>query len=113
MLKTTTCKLILYFSFALLFSSCTYHPIIQQGNILDESSIKQIKLGMNKEQIAYLIGSPVLQDISNPNIWDYVYQERQNTKMLSRKTLRLEFDANRLIKMTSAKNPPQFIQKQE
>lgn len=112
MLKNRTCKFILYFSLLTIFSGCSYHPVIQQGNILDEKSIEQIKVGMNKEQIAYLIGSPILQDISNSNVWDYVYQERHNTQTLARKSLRLVFENNKLTKISIAKNPPKFIKEQ-
>lgn len=112
MLKNRICKLSFIFSFSFLLWSCSYHPVIQQGNILDQASLEQIKLGMNKEQIAYLIGSPVLQDISNADLWDYVYQERQNTSILERKTLRLEFENDKLIKITIPKNEPNLIKKQ-
>lgn len=112
MLKNRICKLVFSFSFMFLLWGCSYHPIIQQGNILDKDKIAQIKLGMTKEQIAYLLGSPILQDITNRNSWDYVYQERQNTEILTRKSLRLEFEADKLIKITQAKQAPKYIKNQ-
>ncbi len=64
-------------SFFLLFvlSACSiiYRPDIQQGNILKQSTIEQLKLGMTEEQVRYLLGSCVLQAAFQSNRSDYVY----------------------------------------
>lgn len=60
---------------ALIISGChiVYRPNIQQGNILQQSTIDQLKLGMTKEQVRYLLGSCVLQPPFELNRQDYVY----------------------------------------
>lgn len=64
-------------SFVLLctLSACgiVYRPDIQQGNILQQSTIEQLKLGMTEEQVHYLLGSCVLQPPFQLNRDDYVY----------------------------------------
>jgi outer membrane protein assembly factor BamE len=50
-----------------------YRPDIQQGNILKQSTIEQLKLGMTEEQVRYLLGSCVLQPAFQANRRDYVY----------------------------------------
>jgi outer membrane protein assembly factor BamE len=61
--------------FALIISGChiVYRPNIQQGNILQQSTIDQLKLGMTKEKVSYLLGSCVLQSPFQLDRQDYVY----------------------------------------
>lgn len=59
----------------LLISGCSiiYRPDIQQGNILQQSTIDQLELGMTKEQVRYLLGSCVLQAPFQLDREDYIY----------------------------------------
>ena len=46
---------------------------VQQGNILNQSMIDQLKPGMTQAQVAYIMGRPVLANTFDPNRWDYVF----------------------------------------
>ena len=35
--------------------------------------IEKIKLGMNKEQVLFVLGSPLIVDSFHPERWDYIY----------------------------------------
>jgi len=59
--------------FMLYACSIIYRPDIQQGNILKQSTIAQLKPGMTEEQVRYLLGSCVLQPTFQLNRSDYVY----------------------------------------
>ena len=74
------------------FSS--YKQGIQQGNILDEEAVEQLKIGMSQEQVLYILGSPLLKSPNNPNQWDYIAQLRLGQKLVERETLRLSFELN-------------------
>ena len=50
-----------------------YKPEIQQGNYLSQEAIAQVKPGMSKEQVRFLLGTPLLTDIFHAERWDYVY----------------------------------------
>ena len=76
--------------FAFLFSSCSVHvPDIQQGNIITTESLEKLKLGMDKRQVEFVMGSPLLTDPFHANRWDYIYllnptdgtQERQHVTL--------------------------------
>lgn len=52
----------------------TVHRIdVQQGNALDYDKVEQLRVGMNKEQVRFLMGSPIIIDSFHPDRWDYVY----------------------------------------
>ncbi|NLW06255.1 MAG: outer membrane protein assembly factor BamE [Pseudomonadaceae bacterium] len=71
-----------------------YKQGIQQGNILDEKAVEQLKIGMSQEQVLYILGSPLLTAPNNPNQWDYIAQLRLGQKLVKRETLRLNFEVN-------------------
>ncbi len=76
----------------------TYKPEIQQGNNLDRYYVNQLKLGMTKETVIALLGSPIMVDIFHNNKWEYV-----NYSSNTQYRLRLTFDGNKLINIDGVK----------
>jgi outer membrane protein assembly factor BamE len=73
-----------------------YKPEIQQGNYVSQEMIAQVKPGMTREQVRFLLGTPLLTDIFHADRWDYVYwREAENGKRETRK-LALFFNDNQL-----------------
>jgi outer membrane protein assembly factor BamE len=63
-----------------------YQPEIQQGNYVSQETLAQVKPGMSREQVRYLLGTPLLTDIFHADRWDYVYwREAENGKRESRR----------------------------
>jgi outer membrane protein assembly factor BamE len=58
---------------ALLASGCVYKMNIQQGNYLVPESVSQLKEGMTRSQVRFLLGSPMVPDAFNEDRWDYYY----------------------------------------
>ena len=50
-----------------------YRMDIQQGNYISQEMVSQLKLGMTKEQVRYVLGTPLVADIFHADRWDYVY----------------------------------------
>lgn len=50
-----------------------YRIEIQQGNYISRDAIVQVKLGMTKEQVRAILGTPLLNDIFHADRWDYVF----------------------------------------
>lgn len=61
----------------LLLSACIYRIDIQQGNLLEESVIDQVEIGMTRSQVQYLLGSPMIADSFHRDRWDYTYYFQQ------------------------------------
>lgn len=52
----------------------TVHKIdVQQGNAVDPEKVEQLQVGMNKDQVRFLMGTPLINDVFHPDRWDYVY----------------------------------------
>ena len=63
-----------------------YKPDIQQGNFVSQEMMSQLKPGMTREQVRFILGTPLLVDIFHADRWDYVYwRETQTGKRESRK----------------------------
>lgn len=78
-------KIIFILFCSLLLSSCILHrQNIQQGNIITQEQIAQLKVGMTEEQVRYVMGTPVLQNTFEPNRWDYVYTLHANNKTIEK-----------------------------
>ncbi len=50
-----------------------YRIDIHQGNIFNQEMVDQLKPGMTKRQVAFIMGTPLLGDAFHSNRWDYVY----------------------------------------
>jgi len=70
---------------------------IQQGNILSSESVSQLKVGMNKSEVATLLGTPLLQDNFRNNRWDYVYFTKKGRATSFKKNITLVFQNEQLI----------------
>lgn len=46
---------------------------VQQGNALAQESVNKLEVGMNQEQVRYLLGNPLITGMFRPDRWDYVY----------------------------------------
>ena len=69
----------------LLLAAClqSYRMEIQQGNIFDQSTLDQVKVGMTKKQVRFLLGTPLVSDPFHANRWDYFYSLYSHDKKLS------------------------------
>ena len=69
----------------LLLTACLqpYRMEIQQGNIFDQSTLDQVKVGMTKKQVRFLLGTPLVSDPFHANRWDYFYSLYSHDQKLS------------------------------
>jgi outer membrane protein assembly factor BamE len=46
---------------------------IPQGNIITQEMVDQLRPGMTKRQVIFVMGTPLVRDPFNQNRWDYIY----------------------------------------
>jgi len=54
-----------------------YRPDVQQGNIVTKDMVEQLRPGMTRDQVRFLLGTPMLTDIFHQDRWDYTYYLRR------------------------------------
>lgn len=70
---------------------------IEQGNMIDQSMIDQLRPNMTKRQVLYIMGSPMLADTFHEKRWDYLYSEQPGGEERLQKRVSLFFNGDNLI----------------
>jgi outer membrane protein assembly factor BamE len=50
-----------------------YRPDIQQGNFVSAEMLSQLKVGQTREQVRFLLGTPMLMDMFHADRWDFPF----------------------------------------
>ena len=69
-----------------------YKLNIQQGNIVTQDMLEKLKPGMDKRQVAYIMGNPVLEDTFSNRQWDYTYRTERYEDDVKQYHIRVHFD---------------------
>ena len=77
----------------------SYRVLVQQGNVIDESKVDSLKVKMTREQVAFLLGEPVLNNIFNKDRWDYVYYRKRDPEETQLNMISIFFKENIVISM--------------
>ena len=78
----------------------TYRQDISQGNEITPEMLLEIKPDMNKSQVRFVLGTPLIQDSFHKNRWDYIYVVRQKGKFIESRHLILTFKKDKLVNLT-------------
>ncbi len=90
----------------LLAGGCVYRIDIPQGNFIEQKQIDRLRVGMSREQVEYVMGSPMTQDGFNKDTWYYIYYLKPGWKEAERKELRLHFTHDKLDAINGDYPPP-------
>ncbi len=78
---------------AIWLGACVYRIDVQQGNLLEQDEIEGVKVGMTRNQVRFLLGTPVVQDTFHSDRWDYIYFFKQGrSRKADRRWLIVYFD---------------------
>ena len=76
-----------------------YKPTIMQGSVLEMSDVNLLQIGMTKNQVMDLIGSPSIIDPFHQYQWDYINHSSIEGETKIQYRLRLIFDGNILAEI--------------
>lgn len=73
-----------------------YRMDIQQGNVVTSKMMLQLRPGMTKSQVRFIMGTPLIQDSFHADRWDYFYEMRKGGKIIERRRVIMEFENDAL-----------------
>jgi len=80
-------------------TSLMYRQDVQQGNVVTQEMVDKLRPGMNKRQVKYVLGTPLLVDTFHQNRWDYIYTMREGGGPKEQEQLSLYFEDDKLIRV--------------
>lgn len=71
-----------------------YRATIQQGNWITSEQVAMLQVGMTRDQVRFILGTPALQDVFHADRWDYPFynQPGYGTDELRKFTVWFEHD---------------------
>jgi outer membrane protein assembly factor BamE len=78
-----------------------YRVDVQQGNVLTDEMLANLKVGMTKRQVRFLLGTPPITDPFHADRWDYVYSHKKGGRDEGRRRLTLYFKGDTLSRYES------------
>jgi outer membrane protein assembly factor BamE len=70
-----------------------YRMEIQQGNFVTQEMVAQLKPGMTRDQVRFILGTPLVVDPFHAERWDYVFaRTRENSKQYEQRRITVYFD---------------------
>ncbi|MGO4153609.1 outer membrane protein assembly factor BamE [Cupriavidus sp. YAF13] len=86
-----------------------YRINIVQGNFVSREAAAQLREGMTREQVKFLLGTPLLADVFHGNRWDYVFSFRRgNTPVVQQRRYTVFFDGDKLAKFGGDELPSEY-----
>ena len=83
-----------------------YRIEIQQGNFVSQEMVSQLKPGMSKDQVRFVLGTPLLTDAFHADRWDYVYRrQRVNSNVLEHRKIAVFFEDGKLKRVEGDVEP--------
>lgn len=75
-----------------------YKIDVQQGNVLTQEMVSQLKPGQTRDQVRFILGTPLIADVFHQQRWDYVYSYRSGrTGSLEQRKFSVYFDKENLL----------------
>jgi outer membrane protein assembly factor BamE len=86
-----------------------YRPDMVQGNFISKEQLQRLKLGMDREEVKVVLGTPLITSVMHPNRWDYVFAfKRGDTQLVEQRQVTLLFEKDILKKITADDLPTEY-----
>ena len=68
-----------------------YKIPIEQGTLLNQKNLDRLKTGLSREQVKFLLGSPIISDAFHSEQWDYIFYSRKKGSFSTPKNITIIF----------------------
>ena len=83
-----------------------YRLEIQQGNFVSKEMLAQLKLGMSREQVRFILGTPMHSSIFHANRWDYVFYLSRVDRKVEQRLFSVFFENEKLARLEGGEDLP-------
>lgn len=113
-LMRTPLQCLLVLASALIISACSiprlqfpgvYKVDIQQGNIITQEMIDNLRPGMTKRQVIFVMGTPLVRDPFHQDRWDYIYSYQPGGGIRGQEGVTMFFENDLLTHFTGDFKP--------
>jgi outer membrane protein assembly factor BamE len=95
---------VLVLALSLATAACSYFPSlspyrieIQQGNYVTQEMVAQLKPGLSRDQVRFVLGTPLVSDVFHDDRWDYVFTRRlKNSQEVETRRIAVYFEEGKL-----------------
>lgn len=76
-----------------------YVPDVVQGNFISSEQYSKLQLGMTREQVRQILGTPLLASYFHANRWDYIFEFKRSGQPISKeRRVTVFFDGDKVVK---------------
>jgi outer membrane protein assembly factor BamE len=88
-----------------------YRITVVQGNFVSAEAASQMKVGLTRDQVKALLGTPLLADMFHADRWDYVfYFKRGSTSVVQQRDFVVLFAGNTVASWSGGENLPSNLE---
>ena len=73
---------------------------IPQGNIITQDMVDQLRPGMTKRQVIFVMGTPLVRDPFHQDRWDYIYSYQPGGGTRGQEGITVFFEDDQLVRFT-------------
>ena len=74
-----------------------YRLRVLQGNYIEQEMVDQLEKGMTRDQVRFVMGTPLIEDTFSPDRWDYFFNVRRGDDTLREFHFSVFFDEQDLL----------------
>lgn len=82
-----------------------YRIDVRQGNFITQEMVSQLKPGMSRDQVRFVLGTPLVADVFHADRWDYVYRFQPGKGALQERRLSVVFESGKLVRVEGDVRP--------
>lgn len=82
-----------------------YKISIPQGNIITQDMVDQLRPGMSKRQVIFVMGTPLVRDPFHQDRWDYIYNFQPGGGQRVGERVTVFFENDQLVRITGDYQP--------
>ena len=91
-------------------SLAVYKIDINQGNYLSQDMVDKLKVGMTKQQVRGVLGTPLVTSAFRESRWDYVYEYAKQGKVREHRQFTAYFDDDKLARWEGDEMPQSVVE---